>query len=178
MSLPIPQTPVADFFIPHAYATILLRADSGLPCVFYGDLYGYLKPGSHTFAEPPFDGQLIPKLMLARKLYAYGPQIDYFDHPYSIGFTRLGHPALIGLQHSKGAGLAVVMTNGWSYTTKTMFVGKEHAGERWTDLLTGCWGEVVIDMEGWGVFASAPRSVAVWVNRDAPRRSEVDHYTL
>lgn len=169
--------PVEEYFIPHSYATILLRADSGLPCVFYGDLYGYLKPGN-DFAEPPFGGQLIPKLMLARKLYAYGPQADYFDHPHSIGFTRLGHPALNGLQHSKGAGLAVVMTNGWSYATKTMFVGKQHAGQRWTDLLASCWGEVVIDTEGWGVFACAPRSVAVWVHRDAPGRSEVDNHTL
>lgn len=159
---------------------ILLRADSGLPCVFYGDLYGYHKPGSHAFAEPPSGGQLIPKLMLARKLYAYGPQVDYFDHPHSIGFTRLGHPALNGLvpPPAKGAGLAVVMTNGWSYATKTMFVGKQHAGETWTDLLAGCWGDVVIDEEGWGVFAAAPRSVAVWANRTAPGRREVDNYIL
>lgn len=168
---------MAEYFLPHAYATILLRADSGLPCVFYGDLYGYQKPGN-DFVEPPVGGQLIPKLMLARKLYAYGPQIDYFDDPHSIGFTRGGHPALHRLQHSKAAGLAVVMTNGWSYTTKTMFVGKQHAGERWTDLVACCWGDVIIDEEGWGVFACAPRSVAVWVHCNAPRRGEVDSYTL
>ncbi|TVY34065.1 Alpha-amylase, partial [Lachnellula occidentalis] len=32
------ETPVAPFFIPIAYALILLRANFGLPCVFWGDL--------------------------------------------------------------------------------------------------------------------------------------------
>lgn len=164
--------------MPHAYALILLRADCGLPCVFYGDFYGYSKPYSGTFVEPPFGGQLLPKIVLARKLYAYGSQVDYFDEPHSIGFTRLGHTTVYGSGDAKGAGLAVVVTNAWTRAIKTMFVGKEHAGERWTDLLGGCWGEVIIDGEGWGAFASAPRSVAVWVNRSAPRREEVDNYVL
>ncbi|KAL1868929.1 hypothetical protein Daus18300_005765 [Diaporthe australafricana] len=164
--------PIAEYFLPLAYACILLRADCGLPCVFYGHLYGYPRPDGNGFAEPPFGGKLLPKIVQARKLYAYGPQIDYFDHPHSVGFTRQGFP-----QYGQ-AGMAVVMTNGWAHATKTMFVGPEHAGERWTDVLGGCWGEVIIDREGWGVFAAAPRSAAVWVNRQAPRRDEIDCFLL
>lgn len=164
--------PIAEYFLPLAYSLILLRADCGVPCVFYGHLYGYPRPDGNGFNEPPFGGKLLPKIVQARKLHAYGPQIDYFDHPHSIGFTRLGYP-----QHGM-SGMAVIMTNGWTHTTKTMFVGPEHAGERWTDVLGGCWGEVVIDREGWGVFAAAPRSAAVWVNRQAPRRDEIDCFSL
>lgn len=78
-------------------------------------------------------------------------------------------------QHNKGAGLAVVMTNARRCVTKAMFVGAGHAGERWTDVLGGCWGEVVIDEGGgFGVFAVGPRSVAVWVCRWAVGRQEID----
>ncbi|TVY49439.1 Alpha-amylase, partial [Lachnellula cervina] len=38
------ETPVTPFFIPLAYALILLRANFGLPCVFWGDLYGSHAP--------------------------------------------------------------------------------------------------------------------------------------
>lgn len=116
-------------------------------------------------------------MVVARKLYAYGPQIDYFDEPNCIGFTRLGDRALTSA-HSQSAGLAVVMTNGWTCATKPMFVGKQHAGQRWTDVLGVCWGEVVIDREGWGVFAAGPKSVAVWAHRLAPRRAEIDNFML
>lgn len=168
---------MAEYFVPLAYALILLRADCGLPCVFYGDLYGYPKPDGSGFAPPPFGGALIPRLVVARKYYAYGSQVEYFDEAHCVGFTRLGDPTLAG-SHAKGAGLAVVMTNGWSCATKTMFVGKQHAGECWTDVLGSCPGQVVIDREGWGVFATGPRSVAVWAHRNAPMRHEVDSFVL
>lgn len=95
-----------------------------------------------------------------------------------MGFTRLGGGSGGGGGGSKGAGLAVVMTNQWTHASKRMFVGQHRAGQRWTDLLRGCPGEVCIDAEGWGVFAAAPRSVAVWVRRDAPGRREVDEFVL
>ncbi|KAF3762759.1 family 13 glycoside hydrolase [Cryphonectria parasitica EP155] len=175
------ETPVAEFFVPLAYALILLRANCGLPCVFYGDLYGYSKPDGSGFAQPPFGEKTLPRLLLARKLYAYGPQIDYLDQPHCIGFTRQGqapHPADGGSCTWKRAGLAVIMTNAREFGSKAMCVGKQHAGEIWTDILGGCWGEVRIDDEGWGVFGCAPRSVAVWVHRHAPRRDELDNFVL
>ncbi|KUI66735.1 Alpha-amylase [Cytospora mali] len=171
------EAPVAEYFLPIAYSLILLRADCGIPCVFYGNLYGYPRPDGHGFVEPPFGGEIIPKIVLARKLYAYGRQLDYFDDPHCIGFTRLGG-LTNGYPTAVGSGLAVLMTNGWTYTTKKMFVGPEHAGERWTDLLHVCCGEVVIDRDGWGDFAVAPRSAAIWVNKQDGRRHEIDNYVF
>ncbi|KAK4149463.1 alpha-amylase [Chaetomidium leptoderma] len=169
------ETPVAPFFIPIAYALILLRANSGLPCVFYADLFGSIgqhpQPGFTNFIPPTSGGAVLPKLMLARKLWAYGSQYDYFDEPNCIGFTRVGHRAQSG-----GDGLAVVMTNAWEHARKTMFVGKHHAGEVWTDVLMWCPGHVVIGADGWGVFPVARQSVAVWVNIDAPARNMVCSY--
>jgi alpha-amylase len=111
--------------------------------------------------------------MLARKLWAYGSQYDYFDDPHCVGFTRLGHPS-----QSDAHGLAVVMTNAWEYASKRMFVGERHAGEVWTDLLRWCPGEVVIGADGWGVFPVGHRSVAVWVDAKATGREMVDSYVL
>lgn len=66
------------------------------------------------------------------------------------------------------------MTNARRWASKWMFVGARHAGERWTDVLRGCWGETVVDVNGWGEFWVGPRSVAVWVAKSAPRREEID----
>ncbi|KAK3938965.1 glycoside hydrolase superfamily [Diplogelasinospora grovesii] len=173
------ETPVAPYFIPLAYALILLRANAGLPCVFYSDLYGSIgqhpKPDdlSSNFIPPTSGGAILPKMVLARQLWAYGTQVDYFDQPHCIGFTRFGHASRSG-----GAGLAVVMTNAWQYAAKSMCVGRRHAGERWTDLLCWCPGEVVIDANGWGDFPVGHRSVAVWVNRDAQGRDFVDSFVF
>ncbi|KAK3900812.1 alpha-amylase, partial [Staphylotrichum tortipilum] len=109
-------TPVAPFFIPLAYSLILLRANSGLPSVFYADLFGPAHPPH--FPNPidqDRDASLLPRLLLARKLWAYGPQHDYFDTPSCVGFARSGHPS-----RARGAGLAVVMTNSWRWQSKDM----------------------------------------------------------
>ncbi|KAK1826636.1 alpha-amylase [Podospora conica] len=171
------ETPVAPFFIPLAYALILLRANAGLPCVFWSDLYGsfgqHPDPQHTTYIPPCRGGAAVPKMMLARQRWAYGAQYDYFDAARCVGFTRLGHPAWGG-----GAGLAVLMTNGWEGATKRMFVGREHAGEVWTDLLRWCPGRVVVDGEGFGEFMVAGRSVSVWVSERAQGRREVDEFVL
>ncbi|KAK4226314.1 alpha-amylase [Podospora fimiseda] len=170
------ETPVAPFFIPIAYALLLLRANTGLPCVFWSDLFGSftkypnLDHGIPLPVVPPTSGgKVLPKMMLARKLWAYGPQHDYFNCQNCVGFTRLGHPSQSG-----GNGLAVVITNAWEYASKKMFVGTQHAGEVWTDLLKWCPGQVVIDSEGWGVFSVGHQSVSVWVNINAQGRGIVD----
>ena len=62
-----------------------------------------------------------------------------------------------------------------------MFVGVEHAGEVWGEVL-GFGKErssqgtqnVVIDASGNGVFTCAARSVAVWVRTDAQGRERLD----
>ncbi|KAK4101260.1 glycoside hydrolase family 13 protein [Parathielavia hyrcaniae] len=173
------ETPIVPFFTPLAYALILLRANAGLPCVFYADLFGsfgkHPQPGFTNFIPPPAGGAAIPKMMLARKLWAYGSQHDYFDDddPHCVGFTRAGHPS-----RSDGHGLAVVMTNAWEHRSRAMFVGERHAGETWTDLLRWCPGRVVIGDDGWGVFPVGRRSVAVWVNDVATGRGMVDEHVF
>lgn len=123
---------------------------------------------------PPNGGMIVPRLMLARKLWAYGTEVSYFtDLATCIGFTRFGHPSQSG-----GAGLAVVANISWQCDRKRMRVGKRHAGERWTDVLGQMLGEVMIDEEGFGNFSVGPRGVTVWVSREADGREMVDSFVL
>jgi alpha-amylase len=90
------------------------------------------------------------------------------------GWTRLGHPS-----HSRGAGLAVILNASHaSYAHKRMNVGRQHAGETWTDIMGWAWGQVSIDREGWGMFPVGPRSVGVWVNERAEGKRRVDGLVL
>ncbi|KAK4951661.1 hypothetical protein LTR66_013836 [Elasticomyces elasticus] len=153
-------TPLSPFFRPHAYALTLLRLH-GLPCVFFGDLYGTAGP----HAEPASCWDRLPNLLLARKLYAYGAQRDYFDERTCVGWTRAG-------TWDRRDGCAVVMGvgGGAAEGKKRMFVGRERAGEVWTDVLGWGEGEVRVDEMGFGGFRCAGGSVSVWVNRDAAGR--------
>ncbi|GKZ78450.1 hypothetical protein AnigIFM56816_002121 [Aspergillus niger] len=158
------ETIVEPSFKPLAYALILLR-QGGHPCVFYGDLYGTCD-GDHP-PTPACEGQL-PNLMRARKLYAYGEQQDYFDQPNCIGFIRYGNAA-------HPSGLACVMSNGGP-ATKRMYVGRKHAGEKWTDLLQRGGDHpcvTVIDEMGYGEFPVQSMRVSVWVDSAADGREGV-----
>ena len=149
-------TPIEGFFKPLAYSLILLR-NNGYPSIFYGDLYG-MKKGP----EPPACGGKLPDIILARKLYAYGHQEDYWDEPNCIGFVRRGnekHPS----------GLACVMSNAAPGQIK-MAVGDEHKGEVWTDVLGWNDQEVKIDDDGYGLFPCAECSVSIYVKKDAEGR--------
>jgi alpha-amylase len=95
------DTPIHPKFTSLAYALILLR-EAGYPSVFYGDMYGTCEP---FLSSPTCDGKL-GNLILARKLYAYGEQQDYFEDPDCIGWVRRGVPDARGFQAS---GMAVVM---------------------------------------------------------------------
>jgi len=117
------EVPIEDFFKPLAYAIILLRLE-GYPAVFYGDLYGTSGPGE--FKGPSCEDQL-GDLILARKLYAYGEENAYFDYPTCVGWVRRG-------TWDRKDGCAVVMSNAGP-GEKRMFVGKEHKGEVWTDVV-------------------------------------------
>ncbi|GAB1318127.1 hypothetical protein MFIFM68171_08337 [Madurella fahalii] len=175
------ETPIAPWFLPLAYALILLRANAGIPCVFYSDLFGSIgkqhpqpkSANTGTFVPPVSGGKILPRLMLARRLWAYGAQYDYFDDPHCVGFTRLGHPS-----KSDGHGLAVIMTNSWEFGTKQMFVGEHHAGEVWTDLLRQCPGQVSIGSNGMGCFPVGPRNVSVWANARAEGRRAADKFVF
>ena len=116
-------TPIEGFFKPLAYSLILLRQE-GYPQLFYGDLYGM--KGEHP--EPPSCGGKLADLTLARKLYAYGDQEDYFDEQTCIGFVRRGtwdHPA----------GLACVMSNAGPGQKKVKLTQKSRQVVRRADLI-------------------------------------------
>lgn len=153
------EASIEPFFKPLAYALILLRFD-GYPCLFYGDLYGI--KGEHPF--PPSCGGALPNLALARKLYAYGVQQDYFDYATCIGWVRYG-------TWDRKFGCAVVMSNAGP-GEKRMHVGEMHAGEIWTDVLGWEKGEVKIEEDGFGNFICPGTSLSVWVNKDAEGREK------
>lgn len=129
--------------------------------------------GTH---EPADHGRrLVPRMLLARQAYAYGPQSEYVDDdPSRVGFTRHGDPVVSG-----GAGLAVLMTSRRDRGARMrMFVGAHHAGETWSDLLGEAHGAVRIDAGGWGCFTAPPSGVAVWADVAAPGRVDIERFVL
>jgi alpha-amylase len=156
------EASIEPFFKPLAYALILLRYD-GYPCIFYGDLYG-IDPTGMKQTFPPSCGGALPALTLARKLYAYGLQQDYFDYPTCIGWVRYG-------TWDRRFGCATVMSNAGP-GTKRMHVGEMHAGEVWTDVLGWSEREVTIGHDGYGEFICPGTSVSIWVNKHAEGREK------
>ena len=144
------QSYISEWFKQSAYSIILLR-EQGYPCIFYGDLYGI----EHDNIEPVKDIQTLIKL---RKEKSYGEQHDYFDHPNYIGWTREGDE-----EHLR-SGLAVVITNRGE-GEKTMYIGLNHVGETFIDVIGNCDEEVVIREDGCGVFKVKEKSVSVWVQK-------------
>ena len=142
------QSWVPEWFKEIAYAIILLRKE-GYPCVFYGDYYGI----SHDDIEPM---NSLKTLLLLRKDKAYGEQIDYFDNPDIIGFTRLGDE-----EHNK-SGLAVIISDK-NDGSKRMYVGRDLEGSLFIDALDNRKDEVYIDGEGFGVFPVSGGTVSVFV---------------
>ncbi|MCO8185979.1 alpha-amylase [Akkermansia sp. Marseille-P9185] len=153
------ESAVEDWFKPSAYALILLMKE-GYPCIFYGDYYG-------VSGNPPMHRGIIDNLLEIRKNHAFGEQNYYFDHPNTIGFTRVGdddHP------HS---GVAVLISNGED-GDKVMNVGKQHAGETWKEATGNVEETVAIDEEGNGQFLVHGGNVAVWIPENAPQDPKQD----
>lgn len=69
-----------------------------LRCLFYGDLY----PNKEWYN--PRVGEVLRKLVQARKIYAHGVTIDYFKYRNCIGFVRTGM--------GRRPGCAVVLRSG------------------------------------------------------------------
>ncbi|KAL4074915.1 glycoside hydrolase family 13 protein [Scleroderma yunnanense] len=138
-------------FKAQAYSLILLRPD-GFPCIFYGDLYPNLECYDHDTAV------ILRQLILARKNFAHGPVVDYFEHKNCIGFVRSGS--------ERNPGCAVVVSNnasGPSNPTIRMHVGKAAAGATYSSILDTS-KQLTIDSEGYGDFYSSCNSVGVWVD--------------
>jgi alpha-amylase len=155
------EAPIEGWFKPLAYTLILLRSE-GYPCIFYGDLYGIDPKGEHPF--PPACGGALPKLALARKLYGYGKQADYFDYATCLGWVRYG-------TWDRRFGCAVVMSNAGP-GEKRMHVGEMHAGEVWTDVLGWSDRQVTIGDDGFGDFVCGGTSVSIFVKNDADGREQ------
>lgn len=148
---------VEPWFKPLAYAVILLRKD-GYPCLFHADYYGAEyedrgRDGNRYHISMPSHRFLIDRFLHARRLYAYGPQYDYFDHPSCIGWTRPG-------DESHPGGMAVLMSNGgdgW----KWMETGQPNAAYR--DITGHVATPVTTNNDGWGEFRCPGGKVSVWV---------------
>ena len=143
-------------------------------CVFYGDLYGC---GGENPQEPVTQ---LDDLIRCRKLFAYGELVDHWDHPNCVAWLRRGDE-----EHDPSV---TIICNGKGEGTKKIEVGKDHAGEKWTDVLGWHQGEITIDegefacvrtefvvadrTEGWAEFVSPPESVSIWTKTDARGRDE------
>lgn len=92
-------------------------------------------------------------MLHTRRDYAYGIQYDYFDHPNTVGWTRLGDS-----EHPES--MAVVMGNG-DAGTKWMNVGKPNT--TYIDITTNLSTAVITNTDGWDDFACQGGSVSVWV---------------
>ena len=155
------ESPVSDWFKPLAYSLILLRAE-GYPCIFHPDYYGseykdYGTNGEIQSVKIISHKHLLDRMLLVRKYFAYGDQIDYFDDPDVIGWTRLGtelHPH----------GLAVLMSDG-PENQKWMNVGKPN--KKFIDITHHCVDPVITNNDGWGAFQCKGGSVSIWVAIDA-----------
>ena len=151
------ESTVEPWFKPLAYALILLRGE-GYPCIFYPDYFGAEyddkgRDGNSYHISLPSHRFLIDIFLQARRHNAYGPQIDYFDHPNTVGWSRLGDS-----RHPKA--LAVLMSNGLD-GFKWMRVDRPQA--TFNDVTGHMLEPVVTNAEGWGEFRCPGGKVSVWV---------------
>lgn len=142
------ESEIQSWLKPQAYALILLM-ETGYPCIFYGDYYG-------IGGEPSPHKLIIEILLDARRKYAYGAQTDYFDHPNTVGFVRLGDEA------HPDSGLAVVFSNS-DDGYKIMNVGKNRQGETWREITGSIPDTIIIDNDGNGSFTVKGGKFSVWV---------------
>jgi alpha-amylase len=151
------ESDIMDWFKPLAYALILLRR-GGYPCVFYADYYGaqYVDRGRDGKQYDIYlnsHQSILNKLLAARRDFAYGEQLDYFNHPNLIGWTRLGNTL-----HPKA--MAVILSDGQG-GNKWMNVGKP--SKEFKDITGHCQQTLFSNENGWAEFHCNGGSVSVWV---------------
>lgn len=150
------ESPVESWFKPLAYALILLRAE-GYPCIFYADYYGaeysdiggdgneyHIVMGEHRW--------MIDKLLAARQQYAYGDQVDYFDHANVIGWARLG------IEEQPG-GVGIVLSNGEDGVKAMQLL----PNTTYIDSTEHIADPVTTNDEGWAEFRCLGGKVSVWI---------------
>ena len=94
-------------------------------------------------------------MLFARQNYAFGEQHDYFDHPNTIGWTRMGDA-----EHPEG--MAVIMSNG-SEGSKHMRLPAANC--TYVDLTEHIGESITADEQGWAELRCNSGSVSVWVKR-------------
>lgn len=177
---------VSQHFKQHAYAMILFQK-GGIPCVFYGDLYGI--PHDNLPAV-----SLLDKMCRVRKSCAHGAQKDYVMKNLDIvpldltncdeyeknrrttefnqaveennrrknyyGYTRAG------VKKYPYSGMAVMVSNGCGGTLR-MHVNARYAGEKFVNLLDPSYDPVFLNEDGDGQFFVRDYGVAVWIREKA-----------
>lgn len=146
------ESPIENWFIPQAYAIILLRTQ-GYPCIFYGHYYGMQNHELPSFKET------IDKLLFVRHNKIGGLEHQYLDDKNVVGWTFEGE------ENTQNTGCAVILTD-TAKNQKKMYVGLRHAGEVWTDILGNAKEEVTIDKEGNGLFKVNDGSVSVYCKKE------------
>ena len=148
---------VEPWFKPLAYALILLR-QQGYPCIFYPDYYGaeYTdsgRDGNEYHIVMPSHKFIIDQFLAARKNNAFGDQIDYFDHPNTIGWVRMGteeHPG----------GMVVILTNSQTGSKPMQTSLPNHPFKE----VTGQFDhQITTDDNGWAEFPCNDRAIALWL---------------
>ncbi len=140
---------VAEWFKLHAYSIILLRAE-GLPCVFYGDVYGIQQSNIKPIKR-------LPTLIKVRRDLAYGEQIDYFDNSSIVGFSRLG------MDEHDLSGLAVVMTDSVGGVLR-ICLGERFIGKTVVDILENVDAKITVEQDGCANLPVKDGSVSVYVD--------------
>ncbi|QDU21854.1 alpha-amylase [Urbifossiella limnaea] len=152
------ESVVEPWFVPLAYACILLRRD-GYPCLFLPDLDGAAyedvgRDGNRHRVVMPSHRVLLDVFLRARKGYGHGEQVDYFDHWNRIGWVRLGTA-----EHPKA--MAVLLSDGPA-GTKWMGTNRPE-GTTFRDLTGHVADAVAVNADGFGEFRCDGGSVSVWV---------------
>ena len=156
------ESVVAPNFMPLAYALILLR-NSGMPCVFLGDLDGCHGEGQSQPEIPAMSN--LNKFIAARKHFAYGDQVDAWDHSSCVGWARKGDD-----DHD---GCAVVLCIGDDEGKKVLEMGDRYKGRVFIDLLGWHEGEITIGDDGKAEFICPAHSCSIWVAKDASALKEL-----
>ena len=149
------------------YAFILLRK-KGLPCVFWGDLFGMQGPHAEPSIELGGNGtheeknimmsDMLARLMLCRKYFAFGEQRDYWQSTKLIGWTRA--------DEGGNSGCAVILSASPGPKTASsieMQIGLP--GDVWLDIAGHSKDDVKTDAKGLGNFAAGPSGLSVWVKK-------------
>ncbi|WP_228429873.1 alpha-amylase [Chryseobacterium binzhouense] len=150
------ESSVNEWFKPLAYAIILLM-EKAYPCVFYADFYGaeYCDAKDGAIQRITLNKvEILPKLLEARKRFALGNQINYFDHPNCIAWLRKGSDISLSC--------LVIISNG-NVDRKAITLGSCFGKSKFVDFLGYRSETVECDENGKGTFMVNPKSVSIWV---------------